>query len=656
MQLFYLAILLASLYGLMIFVKNGLRLSVSYAQIPFITIIFLMSVLYVAGLFGLLLPVSWLVFLTGLAYLAKHLVRKYSTSRCGNFSSPLNTHPNIELFPLAFFGVLFFLNWFIFRNSMFSQWDEWLSWGLFTKVLVNYDLLHTKLYYNPGHPHYPRITSILQYYFILFLNNGKFHEGTAIFAQTVIFSSAVSAFFMFQKKSYFFLIPSVFAFYCILHLFSTLGTNGAFSIHVYSLYVDSILGLCWGMSVILYLSNRNRMESMIISGLALFSMVQLKETGVFFAFSTILVVTIDKMFFHTSELPIKLKQVGTLIAVVMISWASWSMFKQYNEIGSTRISNVSVSVVNSIEESLLDPQSYKRKVAVNWLRSMTYAGNVNKISANLREAENHFIARFGPTFAFSNFSLSPLYWMIIWGIFVFSLYSIHAGSTGHTYESRNVFLTSMISLAILVLVYSCLILLLYISYFSEHEAVRLASFGRYIGTSFIGIFLVLLYLTLEAQNKIQIVVFITFLCLFTPDTMLDYFSPKDQNNYSHVNGIFKRIDPVINEIKREDPESNILFIDQGGNGYFYTMIKYRAFPLSLKGYASVSTRGRKDWEPWVWVASQEDFRKILQDIDYLIVWNDTEFFEMYGDVVQRSELRAIWKPTTDGRSEKYIFP
>ena len=243
-------------------------------------------------------------------------------------------------------------------------------------------------------------------------------------------------------------------------MFSMYGVPDNY-IYVYSTYVDSVLGLLWGMSVILYLSNRNRTESLLITGLVLFPMVQIKDTGMFFALSTMLVVSIDRIFFQTIGLPVKLKQIGTLVAVVMVSWASWSMFKQHNEIEPARYSNLLASVAESIEELMMEPQNYKRKVAANWLRSMAHVGDVQKTRENLREAESNYIEGFGPTFALSNFSLSPLYWMVIWMGFVFSI------STGRTFETRDVFLTTMITLALLVLVYSCLILFLYMSYFSK---------------------------------------------------------------------------------------------------------------------------------------------------------------------------------------------
>ena len=433
--------------------------------------------------------------------------------------------------------------------------------------------------------------------------------------------------------------------------------------YAYSTLVDTILGLCWGMSIIVYLSNRNRKESLIIMGIVLFFLVQLKDTGLIFSCMTIFIITIDKIFFHTSKLQTKIKQICTLIAVVIFSWGSWSMYKYHNEIESLRISNFSWDAMVTIKQITSDPQEYQKSVISNWLRSMTYAGNIKNLRTNLHEAENDFISGFGPTFNLSEFSLSPLYWIIIFAIFVFLLYSAHAGSTGYMYELRNVYLTAMVCLAILFVIYSCLILFLYLFYFSTWEGVRLASFGRYIGTAFIGMFLVLFYLIVKAGNKFLIIAFFIFIYLFTPATILEYISPKDQNDYIWVNNIYKRIDPVLEEIKKENSQSRVLFINQGGNGKIYYITAYRSFPLnylSLKkaggGYGySINTTKREDWEPWLWVALQEDFGKVLQKVDYLIVWNDTEFFEMYGNVIEDSQLKAIWKPASDGQLEKYIF-
>ena len=237
MEFIYLFLLLASLYGLMILVQKWL--SVPYTQIPFVTITSLLSVLYVAGLFGILWHVSHLVCLTGLGCLALHL---YNAPR--TFCRRLADRDS--LLPLAAFGVLYFLSYFIWKDITFSVWDEFW-WGIFTKIITTHDSLIAG-YNEITNKDYPRISAILHYYVILFLRRGDFDEGTAIFAQTIIFLSAVPVFFA-KKYNPLLLVLIACCFFCLFYLFV---------LPICLIYNDSMLGLCWGMSVILYLINRNR--------------------------------------------------------------------------------------------------------------------------------------------------------------------------------------------------------------------------------------------------------------------------------------------------------------------------------------------------------------------------------------------------------------
>lgn len=326
-------------------------LSLPWAQVPFVTIISLMSVLYVAGLFGLLWYVSWFVFLAGLVCFALSLYKSTRAFRVGRFSVVLS-------FPLRVFGVLFLLGWFVFRNAYITEWDEFSFWSIFTKIAVNYNGMIAG-FNDINKADYPRITALLQYYFLLFLRGGSFHEGTAIFAQTVIFLSAVPVFLSLPSRKYnvFFLCLITFCLYSLVDVFAQ---------PVFSLYADSVLGLCWGMSILLYLINRKRDRVVIIiTSLCLFSMVQVKEMGLVFACCTIFIIMIDEGFFSTFRLPVVLKRLGVLTAVVLVSYASWSLFKSYNGVVGSSFSLDS----GSIYDSLFDLQDYQRTTAENFLYS-----------------------------------------------------------------------------------------------------------------------------------------------------------------------------------------------------------------------------------------------------------------------------------------------
>lgn len=608
MQFICLFLLLVSLYGLMILVQKWL--SVSYTQIPFVTLTSLLSVLYVAGLFGLLWHVSHLVFLTGLGYFA---LRFYKWTSCRHLAD------NNSLLPLAAFGVLYFISYFLWKNITFSEWDEF-GWGIYTKIITTHDSLIAGYNDIPG-ADYPRISAILQYYFISFLSGGDFDEGTAIFAQTIIFSSAVPVFFSFRKHNPLLLVSIACCFYCLFYLFV---------LPICLIYNDSMLGLCWGMSVILYLINRNRDKAMlIITSICLFFLVQVKPIGIVFAFFTLFTVAIDEAFFSRVGPPAKLKKLGVLIAAVIVSWASWSAFKSYNGIAH---SSVTLSL-EAIYDFLSDPQDYQKATAENFLHSLIYTGG--------EQHKDGLIERFAHPFAFSNFSLSPLGWAFIFAIFMF-LCCLIGNTSRDVFRQRRRHIALTMSLIVVLSMYVCLLLFFYMTTFSYYEAVRLASFGRYLGTAYLGIFLILFFTV--TKNKGLLFAFVVLIFLFTPFSVLK----SSASRHKHIEDFYGKVDPVIEKLKK-DSESKTLVIDQGGNRYIQTLFFFRAFPLntSLHVWSSVHPEWRDDWGIWQAHFSPNNFGRLLREYDYLVIWNDTAFWERYGDAVKRSQLKAVWALNDD---------
>ncbi len=606
-------------------------LSIPYAQVPFVTIISLMSVLYVAGLFELLLQISWLVYLVGLMCFVLSLYKStVGISRRTFFRRLIYDH---SLFPLTAFGVLFLLSWFVFRNTYVTEWDEFSFWSIFTKIATNYNSMIAG-FNDINKADYPRITALLQYYFILFLKGGNFHEGTAIFAQSVIFGSAMPVFLSFRKYNVFLLCLITFCFYSLPDVFVQ---------PVSSLYADSVLGLCWGMSLILYLMNRKQDRVvLIITSLCLFSMVQVKEMGLVFAFCTIFMVMIDEGFFSTFRLPVVLKRLGVLTAVVLVSYASWSMFKSYNGVVASSFSLDSERI-----DSLFDLQDYQRTTAENYLYSLIHIGNVAKTQAVLDEQhQDRFIGSFAHQFHFFEFSLSPLYWAIIFVIFMSLSYYLTRNTTEKIFDRRSRCVTFTISLLASLVAYTCLILFLYMFAFSQYEAVRLLSFWRYLGTAYLGLFLVLFYCVLKTEKKSLLVAFIILMILVTQAStkgILNAFHKSDTQK--SLDNLYKKIDPVIEEIKGKEKGRSlrILLIHQRDDGMVHRIVRHRAFPLSFEWFSSVNTEKKDDWPHQTWIGSAEDFGLKLQRNDYLIVLKDDEFWDLYGDVVNHSALKAIWR-------------
>ena len=430
---------------------------------------------------------------------------------------------------------------------------------------------------------------------------------------------------------------------------------------VFSLYGDSVLGLCWGMSILLYLINGKRDRVvLIITSLCLFSMVQVKEMGLVFACCTIFIVMIDEGFFSTFRLPVVLKRLGVLTAVVLVSYASWSTFKSYNGVVRSSFSLDS----GSIYHSLFDREDYQKTTAENFLYSLIHTGNVAETQAVFDEQhQDRFIGSFAHPFHFFEFSLSPLYWAIIFVIFMSLSYWLAWGNTSEKiFASRSRCMTFTICLLASLAALTCLLLVVYMFVFSSYEAVRLASFGRYLGTAYLGLFLVLFYCVLRAEKKSLLVTFTILIFLVLPASsirpvflvlpgsftkpVLDAFHKSDVQKY--YDDLYGKIDPVIEEIKEKGGHPSILVINQHGTGFLNTIFYHRVFPLKVSvSIFSVHTEKKDGWSPLTWIVSGDDFGLTLQGFDYLIVWNDDEFWELYGDSVRRSALKAVWKLDND---------
>lgn len=356
---------------------------------------------------------------------------------------------------------------------------------------------------------------------------------------------------------------------------------------VFSLYGDSVLGLCWGMSILLYLINRKRDRVvLIITSLCLFSMVQVKEMGLVFACCTIFIVMIDEGFFSTFRLPAVLKRLGVLTAVVLVSYASWSLFKSYNGVVGSSFS----LDIGSIYDSLFDLQDYQRTTAENFLYSLIHVGNVAETQAVFDEEQDRFIGSFAHQFHFFEFSLGPLYWAIIFVMFMSLSYWLAGNTSKSIFASRSRCMTHTICLLASLAAYSCLLLFVYMFAFSPYEGVRLASLGRYLGTAYLGLFLVLFYCVLRAEKKSLLVAFTVLIFLVTPASdqlILNAFHKSDVQKY--YDDLYGKIDPVIEEIKGKGGKPKILLIDQGTRGSFPVRFIHRAFPLKFSSVFSVNT-------------------------------------------------------------------
>ena len=624
MILFNLLLFLASFYGLMALSTE--RLSIPTPQAPFVTVVLLASMLYISALFGLLLWISWLVFIAGLVSAALFLRR-----HAQNISHEILIHRH-SWYSAATFGVLFLAGRLITDGAYLAEWDEFSFWGIFPKILVYTNKLIAD-FDSINRAEAPRGTALLQYYFVLFLNGGVFRDDLAILAQVTLISSAVPAFLFSRDRC--FRRPVISCFMLSLVVFVYYTIFGLFVKPIYSLLVDSAIALCWAMSIILYLMNKDTRNPMLASGAVLFFMVQLKEIALFFALTAIFVIAVEHALNSGLNIRRKAWSIGFLIAIVTASSVSWKFFLSLNGISGTF--TVDMGALSNLE-------AYQLAIIENYLYSLIHLGDLPKQDWQLLVSEeaDRVVSRFAyPIFGVS---LSPIYWTILFIVFML-LFSLDKDLVAMLFVRKSTFYSFLFCLLLVTFGYVCLILFLYLTTIDPWPAIRLQSFSRYIGTQYLGLFLILTFLI--AMMKRSLFTFFGFMMLFSPHAFLYMGSAMvDKNLGLYLENRYRQIDPVIEKIKERQPRGRVIFINQGGSGSGYVNFKYRAFPLSFPadGIFSLLPERKRNWSPETREISPDDFGMIIRDrkIDYLIVWNDGEFWESYGDVVRQSDLKGIW--------------
>ncbi len=641
LSLFYLLITLASLYGLMILVKKYLVLSND--QIPFVTMSALMSALYVGAVFGFLLEFSLVIFSSGIIIFLGSAYKILRERK--KWYDP-------SWFAFSLFGILFLLNWILFRDYYLIRWDEFSFWGYFSKILVEcHDIIANFNSINKAD--YPRGSAILHYYFILFINQGNFHEGTAIFAQASVLLSALPIFLPDRKKYNIFFLTTIYLCFC--------ASFYVFTTPIYSIYNDSILGLFWALAIILYLKNKNKEKAIPAIGIVLFCIVQIKQIGIVFGFFAIFIFSIDYLFFtHQKNALIKLRNIGFLVMIMFFSKISWDTYKYYHDV------QISTFRFDLSKTHFFPQNDNLKKISKSYFYSLMYIGDITESVKALNEKdEDRYIAKFGTPIHLEDkvnalnklfnekwsvkskvkIWLSPFYWTIIFMFFSLLLYYL---KKKHIEEeiltSKKRYFVFLCSILIALIGYLYLMLLLYMNNFGFVEAISLTSFDRYLGTFYIGIFFVLFYMTLRLENKTLTICFVTLIFLFTPGTLIETFAPRNTLPvYPYLDNMHKRIDPVIKTIQRENKEAGIYFINQGGSGTSLVKIKYMMFPLNFIFFPwSISTVKKENQRPSTRIVSVEKFAKYLQKCDYLIVWGNRGFWEQYGEAVKKADLKGIW--------------
>jgi len=252
-------LLLASFVGYWAYL--GQRHPDIYALFPFIILSVFLSVLYIAGLVGLLPLGSIILLSAGLLLLA------YSTWRF--LKSPRS-------------GLLLLVVGIVqLQGATFHEWDEFGDWGAYTKEMITTGAFLGPLGNDIGY--YPPGLMMMHYYLTSFYT---YTEGIVYFAQYISLVACLMV--LLHKASWKSPLPWLAA--LLSAYFVVQGMEGGFV----NIMQDTALSVFFAATVISYFMLRpSRLEYFLIP--CLFALPLLKHVGLFFALSALSLMVLDRL-------------------------------------------------------------------------------------------------------------------------------------------------------------------------------------------------------------------------------------------------------------------------------------------------------------------------------------------------------------------------
>ena len=593
-----LIVLIAFIYLLAVLMAWVTKIDIAYLFAP--AIFFISGWEFVFGILGYLnlgmeslvffIGATLLVFLIGSREFRSHLLKStYAPSTVAFISLSL-----ISLYKT--------------KDWLLSQWDEFSHWGAVVKAMYEYSALGPATPADLWAINYPPGISLFQY-FVMELSDG-WREGLLFWATHLIVISIIVS--VLAKASYRY-TSEIF-----LKLFFALLASSVFFNNFDNIYADPVLALAFGFLIFIAiqascLDGRWWIALAITAGFITLT----KPIGIYFAAAAILVNIVATLFRvkFSSGKKASLAFVPALVSLTTIgsvwfAWRSYALSFGTSNVGSSQ----------------------------DFLSEFNLASGDEKVIASFSNAFFHL--HINPSYSAS---MPSLLWTIICGLF-FVIWTVLNGKKN---RGRNIALG--ITLFVTTAGYFALILYSYLNVFSPGEAANLASYERYIGTWYQGVFFALSILifsefslakqfdseitteeqkgSLGAHRKVSLFL-VVFLSLAMISNSINYVSMLRGGNSRGIE-FREKFNPVTRSIREAGiPEqSKVWIIAQHTAGFEYYVLRYEMIQADFSNVAwSIgSPNGVGD----IWTDPSLDVEKWSKELltfDYVVLYSTTESF------------------------------
>lgn len=521
----------------------------------------------------------------------------------------ININKNILTVGLILFIISYIVIVWNSIDRVASSWDEFSHWATVVKNMFDLGNLGIGTDSTVMVKDYLSGTSLFQFFCVKLC--GKFNESMLYVGMDVMLIAFIIPIFnIFKKKNSF--ISCVL--YFVLFLTPTLFYPTVYS----SLYVDAILGLAFAYSIYSYFDNREKkLDKFVIINLmmSLSMLVFIKDFGLVLMLITFGIILLDNMFIKNK---FNLKKVVkdnyllclTIIPALLIKVIWVVALNVYGVVSDGSGSSILVTVKNMISLNFLD---YQKEVIASFVNAT--------VSTSLT---NTFI---------------PITYIIALFIMVIISYFIIKNSKRDK-KSTMMLVTTFIILG--AVVYAGLILLAYLAVFSSYEALRLASFARYMGTYALGaiflLFAIIIKTLSDDENKLGIFSMILlgiFIINFSFATLLNMtvFARSNSKISNKVREPYKEFTYKTSKYMKKN--DYLYFVSTNDNGIDYYIARYELTPNKMnKKFAWSIGIPYSEEDIWTVYKSEDEWREeLLKDYEYVYLYDiDEQFVSQYKDL------------------------
>ncbi len=594
--LLLLIILNTSLFLSLIFKKN-------IGQTIFLGNFIYIVILYLSGIFSVMdfgfITIIFLNFLMLLFNIHKYIKKEISIRK------------NILSTGTLVFICSYFLIVFISHNRFVNEWDEFSHWALAVKNMFNLDNLGLGNDSTILFKDYLSGTSIFQYFCMKI--SGTYKESMLYIGMDImILSLLIPITNLFKQKNNYL----QYILYIILFFFPTI-----FYPTIYlSLYVDGILGLTFSYALYSYYVNRKETLSkfdLFNLYTSLTMLVFIKDFGLILMLIVYMIILIDNMFIR-NKFKLNLKEIWKNNKSIILSIV-FPLLIKITWIITLKINNISGKSAGSVLKTLLNLINLK-------IEPYQISTIKNFINAT-------FLSKLAGTF------LTITYLMLFVIIIVLGYIIINNIKEKHKKSMKILVISTILGF----IVYATLLLLAYLSVFSEYEAITIASFTRYMNTYCLGtlfLYIVILIFTfkddVKKSNNFVIILLLIFIINFdvTPLIIMSTNKLENNRNYASMRGKYQEL--IYKTNKHLKAKDNLYFIATDTNGYEYYIAKYELTPIKLNEGLGNWSIGNKYSESDIWTIekTQNEWKEeLVKKYDYVYLYKvDEEFIELYGDL------------------------